>query len=108
MRDNAGVTAFVGRSKPLARLTAAYEDLTSGPVGAIRGAGLVLVTGEAGIGKTALLNRFAADVAARGAHGGAGHVLGRRPGPGVVAMDPGTAAHCCTTAPGCTPRPAPS
>ncbi|WP_164842230.1 ATP-binding protein [Actinoplanes solisilvae] len=41
------MTAFVGRSVPLARMGRA-------------GPGLVLVAGEAGIGKTALLTRFAA------------------------------------------------
>ncbi len=48
---------FVGRAEPLARLTAAYAA----------GAGLALVTGDAGIGKTALLSRFGADLAAAGA-----------------------------------------
>lgn len=55
------MTAFVGRAEPLARLGAAYEAASSG------WAGLALVTGEAGIGKTALLRRFAADAVARGA-----------------------------------------
>lgn len=50
-RKNAQVTAFVGRSGQLARMLAARRG----------GAGLVLVAGEAGIGKTALLARFAAD-----------------------------------------------
>ena len=67
LRENAGVPAFVGRTEPLARLTAAYQALTAPPGGAFpASAGLVLVAGEAGIGKTALLNRFAGDVAARG------------------------------------------
>lgn len=55
------MTAFVGRAEPLARLGAAYATASSG------WAGLTLVTGEAGIGKTALLRRFAADAAAQGA-----------------------------------------
>ena len=57
---------FVGRAEPLARLIASYRAL-AGP-GSVRPdrAGLVLVTGEAGIGKTALLTRFAAQVAGHG------------------------------------------
>jgi hypothetical protein len=62
------VSHFVGRREPLARLTAAYQASAAGSGGPAAGwPGLVLVTGEAGIGKTALLARFAADVAARGA-----------------------------------------
>ena len=59
--------AFVGRTEPLARLTAAYQAATGRAAGpASTWAGLVLVTGEAGIGKTALLTQFAARVAAEG------------------------------------------
>jgi predicted ATPase len=61
---------FVGRAEPLARLAAAYRAGTGAGAGAGpggRGAGLALVTGEAGIGKTALLSRFAADAADAGA-----------------------------------------
>ncbi len=68
LRDNVGVSAFVGRTEPLARLSAAYRAVAGragGPAGAW--AGLALVTGEAGIGKTALLTRFAAGLAADGA-----------------------------------------
>jgi predicted ATPase len=62
------VPAFVGRTEPLARLRAAYRALTAPSGGSGSGwAGLVLVTGEAGIGKTALLTRFASQVAADGA-----------------------------------------
>jgi predicted ATPase len=61
------VPVFVGRTGPLARLTAAYEARTTTLGGAGPGwAGVVLVTGEAGIGKTALLTRFATQVAAVG------------------------------------------
>jgi AAA ATPase domain len=66
------VPAFVGRTEPLARLSAAYhaiaaQTLSTAPDLAGSGwAGLVLVTGEAGIGKTALLTRFAGQVAADG------------------------------------------
>ena len=59
--------AFVGRTEPLARLTAAYQAVSAPPGGAVSGwAGLVLVTGEAGIGKTTLLTRFASRVRADG------------------------------------------
>ena len=58
--------AFVGRTEPLARLTAAYQALAA-PAGTVSGwAGLVLVIGEAGIGKTTLLTRFASRVRADG------------------------------------------
>ena len=57
---------FVGRTEPLARLTAAYQALAA-PGGTVSGwAGLVLVIGEAGIGKTTLLTRFASRVRADG------------------------------------------
>src|SRR5687767_7169570 len=59
--------AFVGRTGPLARLTAAYEAVAAAAGVESGWAGVVLVTGEAGIGKTALLTRFAGDVARRGA-----------------------------------------
>jgi predicted ATPase len=67
-----GVPAFVGRTEPLARLSAAYQaiaDKTPSTAPDVAGsiwAGLILVTGEAGIGKTALLTRFAGQVAADG------------------------------------------
>jgi tetratricopeptide (TPR) repeat protein len=67
-RDNAGVSQFVGRAEPLARLGAVYRTVADAPGG--RGAhraGLVLVAGEAGIGKTALLTRFTTEVEALGA-----------------------------------------
>ncbi|GAA1004007.1 AAA family ATPase [Acrocarpospora pleiomorpha] len=56
---------FVGRIEPLARLTAVYQALTTAPPGGR--VGLALVTGEAGIGKTALLTRFAEEATAAGA-----------------------------------------
>jgi hypothetical protein len=65
-RENAGVLAFVGRTEPLARLTAAYQALAA-PGDTVSGwPGLVLVIGEAGIGKTTLLTRFASRVRADG------------------------------------------
>jgi hypothetical protein len=58
--ENAGVSAFVGRTEPLARLTAAHRAVVQPPGAASADwTGLVLVTGEAGMGKTALLNQFA-------------------------------------------------
>ena len=59
--------SFVGRVEPLARLAAAYQAVTLPPSGRnpVRAA-VLLVTGEAGIGKTALLARFADDVVADG------------------------------------------
>ena len=56
----------MGRSEPLARLLSAYESAIAG-TSAASGTNLVLVTGEAGIGKTALLRRFVAAVEAAGA-----------------------------------------
>ncbi|MBM2617058.1 AAA family ATPase [Actinoplanes sp. LDG1-06] len=55
------MTPFVGRGGALARLLAARRASLAGP--GPRRAGLVLVAGEAGIGKTALLGRFAAECA---------------------------------------------
>ena len=60
------VTEFVGRSEPLARLVSAYGSATA-DISAASGTPLVLVTGEAGIGKTALLRRFVAAAEAAGA-----------------------------------------
>ncbi len=60
------MAAFVGRTEPLDRLLAAYRALTAEPNAIARGARLVLVTGEAGIGKTSLLRRFAVDATAAG------------------------------------------
>ena len=82
-RENAGVSHFVGRAEPLARLTAAYRAARRGRGGRPGRAGLVLVTGEAGIGKTALLTRFAADVAGAAppwSGAPAGTATRRRPG----------------------------
>jgi putative protein kinase ArgK-like GTPase of G3E family len=60
------VPTFVGRAKPLARLTTSYRAL-AGPGSVSPGrADLVLVTGEAGVGKTALLTRFTTEVAGHG------------------------------------------
>ena len=56
------VPRFVGRGEALAILDAALTAVASGPAGLPRRPGLVLVSGEAGIGKTALLTRFAADL----------------------------------------------
>jgi hypothetical protein len=56
------VSHFVGRTEPLGRLLAAHRACAAGPDP--RWSGLVLVTGESGIGKTALLSRFAAEAVA--------------------------------------------
>ena len=59
---------FVGRTEPLARLVAAYRAVAEAPARTgVPATGLVLVTGESGIGKTALLRRFAEEVASAGA-----------------------------------------
>ena len=75
MVDTAERTGFIGRGAELARLEAALERTTAG-----RG-GTVLVGGEAGIGKTRLLDTFA-EIArsTRGAHvvGGACLEIGDR------------------------------
>ena len=90
--DNVAVAEFVGRSEPLARLVAAHRRRRRCGAGhAASAAGLVLVTGEAGIGKTALLRRFAAEVERSRRNGRVGHLLGRRPGAGLVAVDRGAA-----------------
>ncbi len=65
------LAGFVGRAEPLRRLTAAFAAVAraseaAAPPAAAR-AGLVLVTGEAGIGKTALLRQFATQAAQIGA-----------------------------------------
>ncbi|WP_179854955.1 ATP-binding protein [Paractinoplanes atraurantiacus] len=54
------MTPFIGRGEPLARLLAAHRACRRGTHP--RRAELALVTGEAGIGKTALLSRFTAEV----------------------------------------------
>ena len=60
------MSAFVGRVEPLGRLDAAYRAIGGTPANLPR-ARLVLVNGEAGIGKTALLAKFSAEAAAQGA-----------------------------------------
>ena len=69
LRQNAAVTQFVGRADALARLEAAYDAVTAVPAGRGRRPGLVVVSGEAGIGKTALLTRFVAGLDAAVAWG---------------------------------------
>jgi len=58
---------FVGRTDALSALFAAYTAVTGGAGTGRRRAGLVFVTGPAGIGKTALLARLTAEVAGAGA-----------------------------------------
>jgi tetratricopeptide (TPR) repeat protein len=68
VREDADVSSFVGRGDALAALRAAYTAALDGSGGgAAHRAGLVLVDGEAGMGKTALLHRFAAELGASGA-----------------------------------------
>ena len=70
--------AFVGRAEPLARLTAAYQALTAPPEAAVSGwAGLVLVIGEAGIGKIGVADAVRQPGQSGRRHGGVGYVLGR-------------------------------
>ena len=69
LRENAAVPPFVGRADALTQL----QTVSDGVLNARGGGGgsarvpLMLVTGEAGMGKTSLLQRYAADVAKRGA-----------------------------------------
>ena len=94
MGDNAAVPAFVGRTEPLARLSAAYQAIAAKTLSTapdVTGwAGLVLVTGEAGIGKTALLTRFAGQVAADG-----GSVVGVRAGRPIKPLRGGPGPRRC-------------
>lgn len=60
-------TPFVGRNAPLAELSAVWASLAQG------GAGVALVVGEPGIGKSRLAARFAAEV-----HAGSAAVLAGR------------------------------
>ncbi|MDP8976468.1 MAG: AAA family ATPase [Actinomycetota bacterium] len=59
--ESEGSGAFVGRDGPRARIRAAFRDSLTGK------ARLVLVSGEAGIGKTALLTEAAREAASAGA-----------------------------------------
>jgi tetratricopeptide (TPR) repeat protein len=65
--ENAAVPRFVGRTHALALLGAAREAVVAVPPGVSRRPGFVLVSGEGGMGKTALLSRFAAALADTGA-----------------------------------------
>ena len=79
------VHTLVGRDEPLGRLRAALDSALAG-----RG-GVVLVAGEPGIGKTAVLGALA-DGRGRPVGGrGVGSVLGRLDGPTVLAVDTGAA-----------------
>jgi AAA ATPase domain len=63
------VSPFVGRADALAQLLTASDEVlhARGAEGGSARVPLVLVTGEAGMGKTSLLQRYAAEVAERGA-----------------------------------------
>lgn len=60
---------LIGRDEPLARLRAAAEDAARGQPRA------VLVTGEAGIGKTRLVDAFVGELRATGWQAGTGHAV---------------------------------
>ena len=80
----AAPAGLVGRDDLLDQLGRAAADAAAG-----RGA-VVLLTGEAGIGKTALATAAAADAEGRGARvawGWGGRAMGRRPG--------GRGCRCC-------------
>ena len=70
--------AFVGRGEALAILAAALTARGVRAGGPARRPGLVLVSGEAGIGKTALLTRFAADLPRAARTGAPAGTPGRR------------------------------
>jgi putative ribosome biogenesis GTPase RsgA len=78
-----GTAGFVGRGRELDRLQACYEAAAAGD------AQVVAVVGPAGIGKTALVERFVAGLPARvrrvpaqvRAHGRGGRVARRRARP---------------------------
>ncbi len=61
--------ALIGRDEPLARLRAAAEDAARGQPRA------VLVTGEAGIGKTRLVDAFVGELRDAGWQAGTGHAV---------------------------------
>jgi AAA ATPase domain len=69
LRENAPVSPFVGRADALAQLLVVSDEVlhARGAEGGSARVPLVLVTGEAGMGKTSLLQRYAAEVADRGA-----------------------------------------
>jgi predicted ATPase len=69
LRENAAVPPFVGRADALTQLLTVSDGVlyARGADGGSARVPLVLVTGEAGIGKTSLLQRYAAEVAERGA-----------------------------------------
>jgi len=60
----AQAAVFVGREREYERLDAAWKAVDGGAAG---GVGIMLVSGEPGIGKTTLSARFAADVHGKGA-----------------------------------------
>src|SRR5581483_5957558 len=61
-QETSAANPFVGRLNELARLTALYETLAAQPRGR-----LVMISGEAGVGKSRLARTFAGYAAARGA-----------------------------------------
>lgn len=69
--DEGGETAFVGRSESLAELGRCYTRASAGQ------RQLVLISGEPGIGKSALVDRFIAGLDLQGATARAPHVVAR-------------------------------
>jgi hypothetical protein len=69
LRENAAVPPFVGRADALTQLMTVSDGVLNARRGGVSSARvpLMLVTGEAGMGKTSLLQRYAAEVAGRGA-----------------------------------------
>jgi AAA ATPase domain len=71
LRENAAVPPFVGRADALTQLLTVSDGVLNarGGGGGSARVPLLLVTGEAGMGKTSLLQRYATEIAKRGVRG---------------------------------------